>query len=562
MEAPTQYYSVSIPKTRRHSTTKIFKSHYTVSATQVYEVRLNLLSDFHIALKRYSEFLILKSSVCDKQVDAKTLLPLPDFPSKKLISLNSKVVEIRREMLETWLSAVIQQEQLLPLVFKFLDLSLSRMSFVMNMINSASAPVDDAIVLDLAAQLTSEVRQKLKALDNFDRVFFERRRKLSETSLQTVLAHLLPLCADTIVGAKSIYIVSKLISPQHNRGYELFLHCFVRENTELLASMDLHKHICQEFPGDTAQFAFEIMLVLYEYYERTCQAHFLSEVLQYNIKAMETFNNRKVGEFDVKEVRSLKPKSDWISLDDEQFPSINFRYKIEEGTSIFNGSMVVNASVENLLTVLVSMEARREWDMFFDGGKVLQKLSDSEFTVMFRMNFEYNKVCYTLKCTVSRYSPTSVAFALEAVDLPDVVLPPGYKLETGCKSIYTIETLSHDHDTLVKSTMSTTPTMSDNEQEQDDSEAAAYSDSELIGAHRCIMTYELQQTKNTLAYTTASLEGRLILVSWSRLKAIVENHDVVMPRGSISNDTLQDIVQRKKLKTSLPKPRVPDQVVN
>lgn len=500
-------------------------------------------------MKRYSEFYDLKAIVCGKQVDEKTVLPLPEFPSKKLLSMNSRVVEFRREMLETWLQAIIQQEQILPSVFKFLDLSMSRMSFVMNMINCVSPPADEAIVLDLAAQLTSEARQKLKALEHFDKAFFEHRRKISETSLQTVLAHLLPLCADLIVGAKSIYIISKLIAPQHNRGYELFLHCLVRENTELLSSMHLHKHICQEFPGDTSQFAFEILLVLHEHYERTCQSHSLYTVMNYDTRALEVFNSRKDGEYNVSDLPRLQSNSEWIQLNDDQFPSIDFKYKSEDGSSYMEGTMVVNSSIDNLLSALVSLESRRKWDMFFEGGRVLETISDTEFNVMINLNFELGKVCYILNCTTEHYSPTSVTFTLDTISLPGTILPPGYNLGPICKSVYTLEAISESKD-MMKSTLSSYSVQSDND--MDDSEAAAYSDSEVLGIPRCVLTYTFKQTKNTLAFTTAALEGRLILLSWSRLKALVENQDLVGSKGSISHDTLQDMVERKQLKVKQP----------
>jgi hypothetical protein len=458
--------------------------------------------------------------------------------------MNSKVVEIRREMLETWLQSVIQYEELLPSVFKFLDVSLSRMSFVMNMLNSVLTPGDDALVLNLAAQLSSEARQRLKALEYFDKTFFVKTRRLSEQSMQTVLAHLLPLCADLIVGAKSIYIVSKLIAPQHNRGYELFLHYLLRENIELLSSMDLQKHIRQEFQGDTSQFAFEILVALSEYFERTMQHHSLYNVLNYDTKALEVFNLRRAGNLEFKEHTPMPASSDWIYMDTEQFPSINFKYKKEGGTSLYQGSMVVNASVEDLLSVLVSLEARRKWDMFFEGGRVLEKLSDSEFTVLFMMNFEFGKFCYTFSCKVQHFSPTAVSFSLQTVTLPEAILPPGYSWGAETKTLYTIEALREPLP-LMQSTLSTQAfSLSDNE--QDDSEAAAYSDSEA-DLPRCIMTYELEMVKDSFAFTAAALEGRVILESWSRLKALVENQDLLGRKASIPHDTLQNMMQRKLL---------------
>lgn len=547
METPTRYYSITVPKTRRHASTNLFKSHYTVSSPQLYEVRLNFPSDYHIALKRYREFHILKSGVCFTQVYEKSVIPLPDFPSKKLLPMNSKVVEIRREMLETWLQAVIQQELLLPLVFKFLDLSISRISFVMNMVNSVSTPADDAIVLDLAAQLSSEARQKLKTLKFFDKAFFEHQRRLTETALQTLMAHLLPLCADLIVGAKSIYILSKLLSPQHNRDCELIRQTLVRENSELLASMDLQRHICQEFSGDTSQHAFEILLVLHDYYERSCQGHTLFRVLNYNVKAFEVFKQRKIGAVDIKELRRNQTNSDWVSVDDEQFPSISLKYKMEDGTSFMHGSVIVNSTVEDLLSVLTSLENRTKWDMFFEGGKVIERISESEFTVLFRKNFEYGKICYIFKCTVKRFSPTCVSFTLVSATLPDAIIPPGYELVLNCRVVYTIEALSK-HKPL-KSTISITPLSEDQDFDHDDIKAADYSDVAVLPC--CIMTCELEQVKNPLAFTTAALEGRLILQSWSRLKAMVENQDLVGSRSSVARDTLQDIVQRKQLKPTV-----------
>lgn len=495
-------------------------------------------------MKRYSEFYNLKLVVSPTQVDTQTTQPLPDFPSKKLLSMSYRVIGIRRELLETWLIAVMQQEQLLPSVFKFLDLSMSRMSFVMNMLNSASTPVDDAIVLDLAAQLSSEARQKLKALEHFDKIFFEQRRKLSETSLQTVFAHLLPLCADLMVGAKSIYIVSKLISPQHNRGYEMFLHYFVRENFELLGTMDLHKHICQEFPGDTAQYAFEILKVLQEYFERSCQPHSLHTVLGYSVRAYETFNSRKDGELDIKNFPQHLTSSDWIELTDEQFPDIKFKYKKEHDNSYLQGSMIVNCTVDTLLKHLTDLENRRKWDLFFEGGKVLQKSSDLEQVTLFKYNFELGKVCFVLKCAVRLFSAASVNFSLESVASPGTVLPPGYDLGTDFKSLYSIEAVQ-ELKPLIESTMSTVAAMSDYELEC--SESAACYDSDAAELPRCRMTYEFEQLNNSLAFITAALEGRTILLSWSRLKALVENQELLGSKGSISHDTVQDMVNRKQL---------------
>jgi hypothetical protein len=181
------------------------------------------------------------------------------------------------------------------------------------------------------------------------------------------------------------------------------------------------------------------------------------------------------------------------------------------------------------------LEARRKWDKFFEGGRVLQKGSDSEFTVLFMMNFEFGKVCYTFSCKVRHFSPTAVSFSMQTVTLPDAILPPGYSWGTETKTLYTIEALREPLPLLQATLSMQAFSLSDNE--QDDSEAAAYSDSEA-DLPRCIMTYELEMVKDSIAFTAAALEGQVILESWSRLKALVEHQDLVGRKGSISNDTL------------------------
>jgi hypothetical protein len=209
---------------------------------------------------------------------------------------------------------------------------------------------------------------------------------------------------------------------------------------------------------------------------------------------------------------------------------------MENKMSQLHGSMVVHSPVEDLLNLLVSLEARRKWDLFFEGGRVLEKISDSEFTILIMMASESGKLCYTMKCDVKHYSPSSVSFALETVMIPNAILPPGYSYGGETRALYKIEVLGTS-DSLFQAALAA----ADNEP-GDSIEAEAVAD-----VPYCQLTYEMEQTNDTFAFTAAALEGRQILLSWSRLKALVENQDLVGSKGSITHDTLQDMVQRKHL---------------
>lgn len=74
---------------------------------------------FHSIEKRYSEFEELHKQL-------KKLITTPEFPPKKVLKWQSKVLESRRVILEAYLQGVLEGETIPRSFFKFLELNLPR----------------------------------------------------------------------------------------------------------------------------------------------------------------------------------------------------------------------------------------------------------------------------------------------------------------------------------------------------------------------------------------------------------------------------------------------------
>lgn len=73
----------------------------------------------HCLYKRYSEFEELHKQL-KKQIDT------PDFPPKKVLKFNQKIIETRRVTLEAYLRGILEGETIPRSFLKFLDVNMPR----------------------------------------------------------------------------------------------------------------------------------------------------------------------------------------------------------------------------------------------------------------------------------------------------------------------------------------------------------------------------------------------------------------------------------------------------
>lgn len=89
---------------------------YTVFCVEVLDCSSGKITNIE---KRYSEF-----EAIHKQMKKIQGIRLPEFPPKKVMKWNSKVIEQRRLGLETYIQGVVQGDRITKSVLKFLEVSL------------------------------------------------------------------------------------------------------------------------------------------------------------------------------------------------------------------------------------------------------------------------------------------------------------------------------------------------------------------------------------------------------------------------------------------------------
>ncbi|KAK7116624.1 sorting nexin-24-like isoform X2 [Littorina saxatilis] len=83
----------------------------------VFTVDIWVSGQHHMVERRYSEFEELHKQI-------KKLMKCPEFPPKKVLKWNNKVLEHRRFALEVYLQGVVYHEAMPKAVFEFLDISM------------------------------------------------------------------------------------------------------------------------------------------------------------------------------------------------------------------------------------------------------------------------------------------------------------------------------------------------------------------------------------------------------------------------------------------------------
>ncbi|XP_013394743.1 sorting nexin-24 [Lingula anatina] len=84
----------------------------------VFCIEISVAGKFHELEKRYTEFEVLHKKLKKQKIQ------VPEFPPKKVLKFNHKILEHRRQGLETYLQGVLANEKIPKSVISFLQVKL------------------------------------------------------------------------------------------------------------------------------------------------------------------------------------------------------------------------------------------------------------------------------------------------------------------------------------------------------------------------------------------------------------------------------------------------------
>ncbi len=212
-------------------------------------------------------------------------ITLPPFPSKVWDSLNSDIINDRRAKLEAWLRATLMHYSLIPFVAKFLDIQESQYDTEHPEVSIQNLNSDETVIHEFIERINSKVKDRIRTLDEFDWLFFSKRRVVRPDSIVMLIHQIIPLCSESNLGSKAINLLYKLMSVDRNKGkiyldFQSAIREFVKVSPVVLRKMNLNLHVQSMLHGDSSHQAFHITKILAAHYRTVRCEDLLREVVR------------------------------------------------------------------------------------------------------------------------------------------------------------------------------------------------------------------------------------------------------------------------------------------
>lgn len=284
---------VTIPRTRdRIYASFMRKRLVTVRIIQEYSLSLALYTgELYIVHRRYSEFAEFRCTI--SKVARKLRLTLPRFPPKTLWASRSKVKQLRRELLETWVRSCFSYYELLaPLVDflrlpEFFHMILTEPNKNMLIKQEAGEKLNELefLIGRFADLMHSNKAERLDSLIHaFTTEFFNKPQKVRPATMSLLLRFLIELVRDDALAFKSIKFVNRLcnqnyFSGENQSGYVQVTEELVKFDIELLAEMKLNLFIRGENNHLKAE-TLKLVAILKEVLSRDQRSRLLVEIVR------------------------------------------------------------------------------------------------------------------------------------------------------------------------------------------------------------------------------------------------------------------------------------------
>jgi len=189
---------------------------------------------------------------------------LPPFPAKVFSNMDPSIVSERKFMLENWLQACACKYKLVPYVIKFLKLPLTTVSPPPLKVSPLTKA--ETIITDFVRRINEENYRKISAIEDFEWEFLWQRTTVREELFLFLVNSLVKLCGDNSTGAKSMDILTKLISRDTCKNYLTVLKQLVQIQPQKLQVMRLNDHLMNRIHGESQPQAFKVIKVLADHY--------------------------------------------------------------------------------------------------------------------------------------------------------------------------------------------------------------------------------------------------------------------------------------------------------
>lgn len=382
---------VALPNTRLRTSPGFFRSKYTVSFTQEYEIQFARIGCpvAQSVFRRYRQFHHLH-----RDLQGVEGLQEARFPQKQTLNnLKTEVVLKRRLELELWLRTVAALQACHRPLYEFLGLP-------------GSQPLDphthsfgeNFLTLTLH-RLISEPHMKLATLEFFDRRFFPRAGSLHPDFILVFLHFLLPLISDDHAGAQALCVLHSLVSRKKFKGAGEVVRTVPLLTKEDIKKARFETHILERYFRGTRESACEVFKVMYE--ECISQGRelvlelVLSIQLNLNSEAFAVFEGWYSAQLEeAQSVQSAVSETPWgckVSPDGD----VKLRYRAIGKVVESEVSITVYASLERIVQIILQPDLRCLWDLRVSSCAVLPSGSSTSFHV--RVELESGGVIHEIE---------------------------------------------------------------------------------------------------------------------------------------------------------------------
>jgi nucleoid DNA-binding protein len=256
-----QLIEVTIPRTQTRKKDNLFSSLYTVTITQVYEVKVVLDDSYeYILFKRYKEFRILHKNI--KKLP--TSQTLPKFPGKVINPMNPLTISKRKSALEKWLQVALSIKKAENFIKIFLNIKTELIDEISQLQKMSK---DEYFVKEFCDKINSNLNSKVNIIETFTKNFFTKKRNISEEHLKTLVKTLILICADEYIGSKALDFLHKLLSSDHNREFGNYIKEMIKMPVKDLKKMKLDEYILNKRFCESQIQAFNVLNILYLSYD-------------------------------------------------------------------------------------------------------------------------------------------------------------------------------------------------------------------------------------------------------------------------------------------------------
>ena len=185
---------------------------------------------------------------------------MPKFPSKSISSMNPSVISTRRAWLEKWLQSAMSIPTLVNTLKRFLNIQNDMIEPPLDLQNINE---DEFFVKEFTKTIDSYTNSKINIIQNFEKKFFSQRRNISNVFYSSILATLIPLCGDEYTGSKTLDIINKLLTSDHNRDFQIAAKELSKFPVELLQKMKLDESLLKKRFSDSQVQALHILEIIH-----------------------------------------------------------------------------------------------------------------------------------------------------------------------------------------------------------------------------------------------------------------------------------------------------------